>query len=538
MKNSLQALIIITSFSLALYLNNLVPFYYSWDMDLLTLLDLFIIPDNQMPAHMAHPGLGMYWILSHAQALAQSIGLITDFSMSTLFNSEQPFLLVAERMYFLRYVHVIICIFLPIFLWLSIRNLLKESRVRETLALLCFLTLPGLWKYNILMIRTEVYALFFWSISLYFLTKSLSSEDDGSSRLNILLAGLFASLSFFTKIQIFFMILLLPFFFQFFNQKIKSQHFTLKNLAFAIFSFFALSVISHNVQMPDHVKSFASSFSPNKFLILTVALLIILYLSSRFKKFNSMNYFIIQFCIGASGVIFFSLTIGYSVTEALRYSILNYKMIFMRHFIFDSVQLQNVWGLFKVHFSANWLIACMLILTCMYLVYKKHHKLSLLAILGLIALQLGMATRSSIQDAIWAQVVLSATFLFLISSLSKRIQTLAMIVLLVWNTHQLTGFKKFTVTQDIAYFDSFMFFFEGYSIGHYQDGMLARYPDAASKNVAVNLGTNLIKIKGYLANNILSDGINLKNVTSIDSKLAIHLTFPHRLAELNLPVVS
>jgi hypothetical protein len=179
-------------------------------MDLITVLDLLIMSDGRMPSHMAHPGFGLYWLLTSSQNLAQYFGCITDVSMNTLFQSEQPFLLLAERMSFLRTVHVLFSLSTSVFLWLAIRNLIGKSKVRDFMLLLLFLSLPGLWKYDYLMIRTEVYALLAWSISLYFLTKTNFSEIRSKHTVLILLCGFFAGISFITKVQVFFLVLALP----------------------------------------------------------------------------------------------------------------------------------------------------------------------------------------------------------------------------------------------------------------------------------------------------------------------------------------
>lgn len=522
----IRTLIILVTFYLATTLNQLLPYYYSWDMDLITVLDLLIMSDGQMPAHMAHPGFGLYWLLNTSQNLAQYFGYITDVSMSSLFQSEQPFLLLAERMSFLRTMHVLFSLSASIFLWLAMRNLIGKSKVRDVLLLLLFLSLPGLWKYDYLMIRTEVYAVLAWSISLYFLTKTKFAEIQSKNTLFVLLCGFFAGISFITKVQVFFLVLTLPVLYHLLKEKTNYTNFSFSKSKAVLCVLFLtlLSVGSQNIYEPIHVKTFADYYSPNKFLYLTLLLILFIYITNRFNRFNQYNYFLKYFGLGFFICFIAPVSSFDSLKEGLRYSLLNYKIAFLRHTRFTNIDQFDFINILQVNITNYWIaFALFLTLILASLIYKKGSKLLLLALAILVLLQLGMGTRTSIQDSIWAQVTLISFTLFLVAKFHKFWQILVTLILITWNVHSVTNFQKFRITKGIAYYDSFIFFQEAYSIGFYEEQMLKRYTDTKSMNDAVKLADMLSLIQGYLANNIDYKQINLRDVTIIDSKVAIHL---------------
>lgn len=87
---------------MAIHLTLTLPFYFSWDMDLITITDMLLMKSDMLPAHINHPGMGMYWLLENLQTLAQKFNLITKVAITDLFNSLEPMLIVAEQSVFMR----------------------------------------------------------------------------------------------------------------------------------------------------------------------------------------------------------------------------------------------------------------------------------------------------------------------------------------------------------------------------------------------------------------------------------------------------
>ena len=149
--------------SLLLSLDPNLPFY-RWDMDHTTTIDSFYLGSNQMPSHLAHPGIGFHMIIIIYQKILYNLGFLSSLGFEELSSSVNFFFPYAEKMYYLRLLSPILIFFVVFLFTLSLSMFNKKNKIIFFLIFFIPLsTLNSLWVHN-LQIRTELYGLFFFSI--------------------------------------------------------------------------------------------------------------------------------------------------------------------------------------------------------------------------------------------------------------------------------------------------------------------------------------------------------------------------------------
>lgn len=521
MRQLLHIFIIIVFTLLGLNLTLSLPFYYSWDMDLITLTDLLLIKDNLMPAHINHPGLGMYWLLTNVQSFAECLGLVTDLKLSTLFDSSEPMLLIAEHSQLMRIANSLTCIGIGVVLWVSLRRYFLKNPLADVLVLLVFLTLPGLWNYDILMVRTEIYSLFFWSLSLFFI---LRAADEDKTTYNSVLAGFFAGLSFFTKIQAFFLLPVLVLFYVLKQEKAVQPRkvFTFRYWWF-LGLFLVFSMCSVFAFLPDYKADFADRYWVNKFFFVFIAALYITKRLQKIERFMALTQFLSAFFMGALSVVFLPIISGLSWDNAIRYGFLNFKVLFLRITKFASIGqfdiLNNASGLF----AANWLYVLLATTLLAFCWFKYGKKYALIFIFALLTLQFLIGTRVNLQDSLWIEIPFIVASLFLLSSLNKYFAIGLATLLLVFNVYKTTGFNKYQINQGIAYYDGLIYFQGVFVQGQYTQEMQRRYPSIESRANALQLGARVSEIKNLLSVNYSNTNLNLRDVSGNQNFWALRL---------------
>jgi hypothetical protein len=531
MRQLIHIFIIIGFTLLGLNLTLSLPFYYSWDMDLITLTDLLLIKDNSMPAHINHPGLGMYWLLSNVQSFAEYFGLVTELKLSTLFNSSEPMLLIAEHSQLMRIANSLTCIGIAIVLWASLRRYFLKNPVADMLVLLVFLTLPGLWQYDLLMVRTEIYSLFFWSLSLFFI---LRAAEEDKTTYNSVLAGFFAGLSFFTKIQVFFLLPLLVIFYVLKQEKSVQPRkvFTFRYWwflgLFLVFSFCSIFAL-----LPEYKADFADRYWVNKFFFVFIAALYLTKRLQKIERFTALTQFLSAFFMGALSVIFLPVVSGLPWESAIRYGFLNFKVLFLRITKFASIGqfdiLSNATGLF----AANWFYVLLAIALLVFCWFKYGKKYALIFVFGLLSLQFFIGVRVNLQDSLWVEIPFIVASLFLLSYFNKSITLGLISFLLAFNIYKSTGFNKYQMNQQIAYYDGLIYFQGVFVQGQYTQEMNRRYPNIESRTNALQLGSRVSEIKNILFLNFPDTNLNLRDVSGNQNFWAIRLN-RHEGNSLNL----
>lgn len=521
MRQLVHIFIIIIFTLLGLNLTLSLPFYYSWDMDLITLTDLLLIKDNMMPAHINHPGLGMYWLLSIVQSFAEFFGLVTDLKLSTLFDSTEPMLLIAEHSQLMRIANSLTCIGIGVVLWASLRRYFLKNYVADILVLLVFLTLPGVWRYDLLMVRTEIYSLFFWCLSLFFI---LRAADEDKTTYNSVLAGFFAGLSFFTKIQAFFLLPLLVFFYVLKQEKSVEPRkiFTFRYWWF-LATFLVFTICSIFAFLPDYKADFAERYWVNKFFFVFIGALYLIKRLQKIEKFTALTQFLSAFLIGALSVVFLPVLSVLSWNNAVRYGFLNFKILFSRITRFANVGqfdiLNNSTGLF----AANWFYVILTVALLVFCWFKYGKKYALIFILALLSVQFLLGARVNLQDSLWIEIPFIVASVLLLSYFNKYFAMGFAALILTFNIYKTTGFDKYKMEQQIAYYDGLIYFDGVFVRGQYTQEMHRRYANIESRTNALQLASRVSEIKKILFVNFIDTNLNLRDVTGNQNFWAVRL---------------
>lgn len=201
--HSLAALLV--AFFLARYIaiSLRYPFYFIWDMDQISALDTLLIGSGQIPDHLNHTGFGMYLIQSLSARLAHGLHLLSTISLADMNASLNPATGIAELTHYLRMHSPFMEILLVVVLWAGLNIMLRPGRWLSLL-FLAFIGTQESLIYHASMIRTELYAMFFWSAALCAMACGVRARRGRDFHIAMTLAGLFLALCFMTKVQSFF----------------------------------------------------------------------------------------------------------------------------------------------------------------------------------------------------------------------------------------------------------------------------------------------------------------------------------------------
>jgi len=252
------------------------PFYTTWDMDFITTLDTLHIDSHILPRHIHHPSFGMYLIFQATQFFAEVSGFLPKLDFDALQDSLTPLAAVAQRTDFIRWHSPFIAFGIMFFLINGIRYLSKEYSFYFLVTVFAVLvSQQGLWfhsTYN----RTEFFALFYWSLSLYFAFRSTRNVEQSSWKANLFLVGLFSGLSFLTKLQSIVLILSVPVFLLMANSSLEKAVFQISSKALgkraailsgiALLFFLVMAFCSYHSPLGPGFGHFASTLGePNFF---------------------------------------------------------------------------------------------------------------------------------------------------------------------------------------------------------------------------------------------------------------------------------
>lgn len=198
-KNLIIFILLILCYMVVTYVGGKYPYYFQFDTDATVAIDTLLINSHELPDHVQHPSYGMYIFLSGVSRIAQFLNIIPITNLSGLEDCMHKSTCMADYSSFLRALSPIIAILTAFFLFLSLWVFDNKNKLLLIIALAFFLLEETLF-YNALVIKSELYSLFFWSISLF-----LSSFLWRFNKIPIvILVGLFAGLLFTTKVQFIF----------------------------------------------------------------------------------------------------------------------------------------------------------------------------------------------------------------------------------------------------------------------------------------------------------------------------------------------
>lgn len=542
-----------------------VPFYYSWDMDLTTVLDILRIQDNQIPTHLNHPGLGFYWILFWAHEVATWTGFITPSGIASLQHSFEPLLIIAEHSDYLRAINAIFCVALAVALWTCLTSYLESPKGQSLLLLVLCLLTPGIWRYDILLIRTETYSVFFWILSLHFTVRAARASGGAELKKYAWVSGFFAALSFFTKIQSFFLVVMLPVLFLIFREKKSLENPAdfglIKPLRFkwVFWSFFILCGLAVAYQTPSAIAAFEDKYLPNKFFFVFLISLFVLsalvnqsyplniklgratfqrvseWIAFRARKYDlvfprmAFIQFAREFAVATPLIFLLCATMLLGPLSTLKYALLDFKMIFMRWTFYGSLgQLNPFKNLFFV-LVANWgyFLGFFAILFLMYKQSKRQRdpylRLLVFLTIGVLLVHFCLGVRGGTQDGIWVEVpILGLGILFLgrFGGLKRYLNLVISFLILVSIVH----IERFNAPgNNVGYFDSHMYFDEVYKFGTYAPVLQERYPTRRSRDEAIKFALRWREWKNILINNLPESGASLHDVTNYEDQILVSL---------------
>ena len=185
------------------------PYYYMSDMDQTTTVDSLLIQSDHLPDHVAHPGYGMYLVLSVTQKIARYFNVVSAINFNDLSFSLNPIASVAELADFIRLHSPFLSLGIVLCLWKALSMLFNLPHNISFLALMIFAS-QGSLIFNSSWIRTELWSAFFWSCAVLLVIYAARAKHLRHRLLWLMVSGLLLGLTYFTKIQSLFYVVSVP----------------------------------------------------------------------------------------------------------------------------------------------------------------------------------------------------------------------------------------------------------------------------------------------------------------------------------------
>lgn len=418
-------LLFITTLGFAYFLNmnTNYPFYFIWDMDHTTVVDLLLIQNGELPDHINHTGYGMYFFLKFLHLLSAKFGLVSIFDLSDLSSSIQPILAVAELTDFIRRISPALALSIVMILGISLARMTNRFTL-ICLGLLSLLTLPSL-LYHSAFVRSELYSIFFFAVSVCFILMAASTplEKIKAWIFFVVGAGFFAGLSYLTKFQGVFYFIFLPIFFYYAQDIFQNGRWnqtagnltnrTLRRLA-GINFVIMLVLIFGAIFRHARGATFTQDYGINIIGIGYIAFSSLLFFSfwTRWNK-RFQNAFIHLYFFGFHLAFLSHFFMYAKPSTSVKYLLLDAKMIFFRNNYYQSYSRLGVFEYFKsvlpytieqipfLFFSFVGLAALHFYLSA------TKQKRALGAVLTLVILgNTLIASRGVLRDLLWMEVLL------------------------------------------------------------------------------------------------------------------------------------
>ena len=177
------------------------PYYAIADMEQITALDVLLIQGGQLPDQMTHPTAGMYLLISFSQWFGWLIGLLHMRDYKEIYSWANPLLGVAELIEFLRAHLAFLALGSALLFTGALAIITRGGSLFVVFVFLCFVNSRSL-TYHTILFRTDIFALFYASCSLFMAAAALSSNKRPQSFVLATGSGLLAALALTSKIQI------------------------------------------------------------------------------------------------------------------------------------------------------------------------------------------------------------------------------------------------------------------------------------------------------------------------------------------------
>jgi len=446
------ALLVVVVFLLGWYISVSCdyPYYFVWDMDCVTAVDSVLIQSGQLPDHIHHTGFGMYLVTFFTEKVAHFSGALSAIKLEELADSLNPLASMAELTAFLRLHSPFLAVGIVGLLLAVIYLTFGMPRVFLLLAIIFLGTQESL-TYQSAMIRTELWSVFFWSAALLSAVISAKSTKNITRFLALFITGIFAGLSFLTKVQSLIYIIALVCVFVLVhlfnegsqerdsNEPISKYIYCVPVLSLAnMLIFFFVGLGANAVEVPGNIPTWSSNYAVTKIAVLFFSTLTGLFLIQLFgvlsKKVHSSLFKIsCAFSVIAFG---FLLAFGlhflvYSdMSMSLFYMLLNFKMTFLRvSYVFEFKDFGSYFSDFLLFlrynpavFIVNVLLLSLLIIGYFLRIVRitKGQILLCLFINVLALINILIATRFSLRDLLWKEVLINFVNLLYFAILLTR----------------------------------------------------------------------------------------------------------------------
>lgn len=426
------------------------PFYFMWDMDLVTVTDSVLINSALLPDHINHTGFGMYLLFFITERV---VGLFYDLSVMNLTDistSLNPVAGMAELTDLLRLHSPFIALGTVLLLWAAVCRYFNVSRWLSLLVLVALGTHEAL-LYNSAMIRTELYSVFYWSGAIGLIVLAAKSRHRLGSGLLTLATGLCLGLCFLTKVQsllyVAFAALLLLTLRSLSHDKEQitlapttgrlsrwAFGLPLLNLAF----FLCVGIAAFRTEVPQGIGTYESGYGVTPILVLATGALVILAalqvtMTLRGNISSPVFAYSTLFNLMITGVLlafFCHLLLYADIYQSFKYMLWDFKMVFFRQS--GQMHMRTVghyWRTFMAFMRYNRTPYIILIgLTIFFPVAGRLRMLKLSrssqVLLGLLTLLCLMnstlLSRAWPRDTIWQGMLLNFLNVFLILLLMVR----------------------------------------------------------------------------------------------------------------------
>jgi hypothetical protein len=200
------AIVLLTALSLAgfVYVSERYPFYFIWDMDHTAALDLLLINNGLLPDHINHTGLGMYLLTRLTSLVSWTLGTLSTLHFETVAAALNPLLPIAEFTTFVRLNSPVVIVAGALATFAGVQWAARVPLASVAgIAVLAALLSQSWQVYHSAMVRTEVYAVFFWQLALFAIFLTVRSRSGWTQMLLALISGLMLGVAFITKFQLF-----------------------------------------------------------------------------------------------------------------------------------------------------------------------------------------------------------------------------------------------------------------------------------------------------------------------------------------------
>lgn len=416
------------------------PYYNSWDMDLITAMDLLEIRSGNLPLHINHTGLGLYFLSSLYLKISSALNLVSISSYDELLNSWNMLFTIADFTSWLKYFNLFIILGIFGFTYLAAKNLLqKEKEKLHLFALFAVISTASIWNFHLYLIRTELYSLFFFSLAFYYLSLIKSQK-----KLNLYTLGLLLGLGFVTKFQGFFVMLTMIIMMTWSKE---DSFFNLSKIwkLVILIVFSGLTVLSRLTYLPAHFAEFARGYGPNLFFLTVFGIILVSLFLSRprlimghmaispwiMSMFN--KWVIIVLGILSCFLLAFSFYPEFS--KGFEYFLYLWRMIFLKFNRTDTELIRHRSYLELIKWTLLYFGPGLMGLGI--LLFKSTRNIRTIIFISLAFGSLLLAQRGGDQDAPWNELLILWLVLYLSKEIASKWVFLSLLLIIFGNIKNL-----------------------------------------------------------------------------------------------------